>query len=234
MVQFAKLNIEVCPIIFRAKEEVRKQGEEKQEAKSAHQKRSRSREKKRREDEEKTKSSQDEKLSEEMIYQKMMEEGLAEEAARRKKQFKKAEKRRLKREKAWLYAHQHMYVKIKGLIPYCAVCREKHDQNWLDNYLQSEKVFQDNFEENLTKFKELKEADIRETLETEHIAKIEKERKERMKLIRGTALESDEESGFQRKGSSLIVNYQNETSVKSSVTLPSPSTSSEPSAQQVV
>lgn len=191
--QFAKINVEVAPIIFRAKDEVRKATEEKIEMKQNQQKRSRSRETKKHQEEGEGQGR--EEMTEEMIYQKMLEEGLAEEAHRRRKNFKKAEKRRLKREKAWLYAHQHMYVKIKGFIPYCAVCREKHDQNWLENFLEYERIYQQQLEEQLVQFKERKEDEVREELEAEHMANIEKDRKERVKLLSGIALETEEEEG---------------------------------------
>lgn len=64
-------------------------------------------------------------LSAEEKMKQIMDEGLQEEAAKRKKRLRAAAKRRAKREKAWLYAHQHMYVKIPGQVPYCVVCRER-------------------------------------------------------------------------------------------------------------
>ena len=196
--QFAKINVEVAPIIFRAKDEVRKATEEQMEMKQNQQKRSRSRETKKHQEEGEGQQGREE-MTEEMIYQKMLEEGLAEEANRRRKNFKKAEKRRLKREKAWLYAHQHMYVKIKGFIPYCAVCREKHDQNWLENFLESERMYQQQLEEQLVRFKEGKEDEVREELEAEHMANIEKDRIERVKLLSGIALETEEDEGERGK-----------------------------------
>jgi hypothetical protein len=217
LVQFAKMNVEVAPIIFRAKDAVRQANEEKIELKENHQKRAKGREKKKRhlqeQEEEERRREGREEMTEEMIYQKMLEEGLAEEASRRRKNFKKAEKRRLKREKAWLYAHQHMYVKIKGFTPYCAVCREKHDQHWLENFLEHEKVYQQQLEERLVGFKEMKEAEVREELEAEHMAKIEKDRQERVKLLRGIALEAEEEE-------------REEKSVKKSISLGGLSSSS--------
>jgi hypothetical protein len=197
LIQFAKLNLEVCPIIFRAKEEIRQEREEQNESRQSNHQRTRRKEKKRREEREGKTDEEvqgDGKTDEEKFYQKMLAEGLAEEAARRRKKLKQAEKRRVKREKAWLYAHQHLYVKIKGRAPYCAVCREKHDQNWLDQYLQQETIYQANANENLTRFKETKEAEIRDMLEEEHLQKIEKERKERVQALKGMTLESDEES----------------------------------------
>jgi hypothetical protein len=49
LVQFGKLNLEVCPIIFRAKEEIRQEREEQSESRQSNHNKARKREKKRRE-----------------------------------------------------------------------------------------------------------------------------------------------------------------------------------------
>jgi hypothetical protein len=119
-------------------------------------------------------------LTDEEKFQLTLQEGLQEEAALRRKRAKAAAKRRVKREKAWLYAHQHMYVKIPGEIPYCVVCRERTDTAWLEKQQEAEQKMDETFETNLEARKPIQEIVIREALEKEHMEKVEAKRISRL------------------------------------------------------
>ena len=180
-IQFAKLNADIAPVYFKAKEILKKELEAKSLAKRKKQQRAKDREQDRAtmaatENAPKPKAE----LTEEEKFKLILEEGLQEEAAKRKKRMKAAAKRRVKREKAWLYAHQHMYVKIPGEVPYCVVCRERTDESWLEKQEEDERKAEESFESNLDNLKSVQEARIRDILENEHMEKMEAKRLKRL------------------------------------------------------
>lgn len=179
-VQFAKLNADIAPIVFKAKENLAKENEAKSLAKKKKQQHAKDREAGRATEKP---LAPPKELTEEEKFKLVLEEGLQEEAAKRKKRAKAAAKRRVKREKAWLYAHQHMYVKMPGEIPYCVVCRERSDINWLEKQQEAEQKAEETFESNLEARKPSQEAHIRDTLEKAHIEKMEAMRLKRLEIM---------------------------------------------------
>ena len=69
------------------------------------------------------------------------EEGLRRESIRRASNFTLAAARRNMREKAWLTAHQHLFIKLPAKPKYCVICAEKSHDGWVADHDKAEKAW---------------------------------------------------------------------------------------------
>jgi hypothetical protein len=107
-------------------------------------------------------------------FNSMMKAGLAEEYAKRQKKIEAAAKRREARENAWLYAHQHLYIKVPGKEPYCVVCRECKYNLWVESKHKEEEQWKKDFEEILLDIVEAKETEVKARIEADFLIELEK------------------------------------------------------------
>ena len=77
------------------------------------------------------------KMAEEL--EKALQAGMNEEGLRRLKRADEALKRQAGREKAWLMAHPHRFIKYPGMPAFCIACKEKEYELWLANFTKAEK-----------------------------------------------------------------------------------------------
>lgn len=69
------------------------------------------------------------------------------EAARRAERYVEALKRKAARERAWITAHPHKFVKIGSEAPFCVTCREREHEAWLNDHTKAEEEWKKYFEE---------------------------------------------------------------------------------------
>jgi serine/threonine protein kinase len=82
--------------------------------------------------------------------QELMAGGLGEEAVKRMLRAEDAKRRQGERERAWLLAHPHRFIKYSDLEPaFCIECKVKMYEKWLEDHLKEEKEHHDGFEDEL-------------------------------------------------------------------------------------
>lgn len=109
-----------------------------------------------------------------------MAAGLKREAAKRAKALKKAAKRKLARENAYLTAHQHLFIKVPFRAAYCVICHEKKFLNDLEGFDKDEASWKNNFDNTVSSTIEAYESVVKAELEREHLRDIEKQRLQRL------------------------------------------------------
>ena len=76
--------------------------------------------------------------------------GHNEEAVRRMLRAEDAKRRQADRERAWLLAHPHRFIKYNDKEPaFCIACKQKLYEKWLEDHEKGEKEHHDGFEEEL-------------------------------------------------------------------------------------
>ena len=112
----------------------------------------------------------------------MMKEGLGAEAVRRMKRMEDAKRRKGEREKAWLTAHPHRFIKYNEIDPaFCITCKVKIYEKWYEDFMKEEKEHEENFEVEILENYEDNEAGVTE--------EVEKRAQERLEEIKEDVLE---------------------------------------------
>ena len=110
--------------------------------------------------------------------------GMNEEGIRRMKRADEALKRQAGREKAWLMAHPHRFIKYPGQPAFCIACKEKEYDVWLEGFCQAEAdqvgVFTEDMMDNMEDYSPTAEAEYQAET-AERLAKIELDLKDSYK-----------------------------------------------------
>jgi serine/threonine protein kinase len=152
-------------------------------------------------------------------YRKLLSDGLAEEAEKRKIRLKAAQKRRKRREKAWLYAHQHMFIKVQGKAPFCVICRDKMDMQWLDTQESHEKKHNDDWEGLVAADLNNFQFEAKKMVEAEYLKEMEEAKKNPSSTSASASGAKSSESSTAQGGSLSLPGLSGTTSLKEPTTI---------------
>lgn len=104
--------------------------------------------------------------------------GMGEEGLRRLRKAQDALQRQSHREKAWLMAHPHRFIRYPGKMAFCIVCKVKEYEIWLEEFNLAEKsqvgVFEEDLMDNMEDAQPMAEREF--DIETsERLAKVEED-----------------------------------------------------------
>ena len=99
----------------------------------------------------------------------MQAAGMGAEAIRRMKRAEDAKRRQGERERAWLLAHPHRFIKYNEVEPaFCITCKEKLFEQWEEKHIKEEKEHSDNFDNELMENYEDSEDKVTEEVEKDN------------------------------------------------------------------